>query len=103
MSMRDEMRQLGYSKEDEYFFKKDQELLDQMRERAAQRKKRLAEKHQGEVYWMTCPKCGSELQEERYHDLVKIDRCTGCSGLYLDKGELAIVLKAQLNRFLGED
>ena len=103
MSMRDEMRQLGYSKEDEYFFKKDQELLEKMQEQAARRKKELAAKHQGEAYWMTCPKCGSELQEERYHDIVNIDRCTGCAGLYLDHGELPIILKAQVNRFLEEE
>ena len=103
MSMRDEMRELGYSKEDEYFFKKDQELLAQMQEQTAQRRKELAEKHKGQAYWMTCPKCGSELREERYHDLVNVDRCTACSGLFLDKGELAIILKAQVNRFLGEE
>jgi hypothetical protein len=27
MNSRDEMREVGYSKEDEYFFKKDQELM----------------------------------------------------------------------------
>ncbi len=103
MSIRDEMRQLGYSKEEEYFYKKDRELLRKMQEQAAGRKKELAAKHKGQAYWMTCPKCGSELREERYHDLVDIDRCTGCSGLYLDQGELPIILKAQVNRFLGEE
>ena len=102
MSMRDKMRDPGYSKEDAYFLKKDQELIDKMRKDAAGRKRELAEKHKGAPYWMKCPKCGSDLDEERYYDLVNIDRCTGCSVLYLDKWELAIILKAQSNRSLGE-
>ena len=102
MSMRDKMRDLGYSKEDAYFLKKDQDLIDKMRKEAARRKREVAEKHKGAPYWMKCPKCGSDLEEECYSDLGNIDRCTGCSGLYLDKGELAIILKAQSNRSLGE-
>lgn len=38
MDIRDEMRQFGYSKEDEYFFNKDQALIEKMREAANARK-----------------------------------------------------------------
>ena len=44
---------------------------------------------------MTCPKCGGQLKEELYLDLVTVDRCGGCKGVYLDRGELEIVVKAQ--------
>ena len=78
MNTRDEMRQMGYSKEDEYFHKKDQELIGDMREAANTRKKELEEKHKGQPYWMKCPKCGSDLKEEAFEKVVKIDTCSEC-------------------------
>lgn len=37
-----------------------------------------------------CPRCGSNLSEQPYpaNERLMIDSCTGCSGVYLDKGEL---------------
>lgn len=36
---------------------------------------------------MNCPQCNSKLQVESYEG-VEIDRCSNCSGVFLDKGEL---------------
>jgi len=94
--MREDLKSQGYSKEDEYFHLKDQELIAKLREKAeAQRAKTEAENKKKE-YWMRCPKCGAPLTEER-HEKVVVDRCTGktCGGLYLDAGELEILLKAK--------
>jgi len=41
-------------------------------------------------FWMVCPKCGGAL-EEIDHRGVKIDRCQGCAGVYLDRGELELL------------
>ena len=90
------MRRLGYSKEDEYFFKKEQELIEKMREAANRRKRELAEKHGGEAFWMTCPKCGTRLHEETLKDVVRVDSCSGCGGMYFDHGDLDLLIKAQL-------
>ena len=97
MNMRDEMRQMGYSKEDEYFYKKDQELIGHMREAANTRKKELEEKHKGQPYWMRCPKCGSDLKEEALEEVVKIDTCSECGGQFFDSGELDLLLKSRLS------
>ncbi len=94
MSMKDEMRQQGYSKEDEYFFNKDQELIEKMRLEADARHKELG-------HWMKCPKCGTGLEVEKYRRLILLDRCPGCGGIYLDKGELEILLKADPDVFRG--
>jgi hypothetical protein len=40
-----------------------------------------------EVHFMHCPKCGLELEEVLLRG-VKIDKCFGCGGLWLDDGEL---------------
>ena len=101
MSMKDEMRQQGYSKEDEYFFKKDQALIEKMRVEADARHKEMEDKNKELGHWMKCPKCGTGLEVEKYRRLVLLDRCPGCGGIYLDKGELEILLKADVFRGLS--
>ncbi len=44
-----------------------------------------------EPYWMVCPKCGDSLDEVDSED-VKIDRCENCGGIYLDRGEVEMLL-----------
>lgn len=53
----------------------------------AEEKKRLKELH-----YMRCPKCGMELIEVPYKNL-KIDKCSSCSGIWLDAGELEKITK----------
>ena len=36
---------------------------------------------------LTCPKCQSEMRSYE-RNRVLVDQCTGCGGLFLDKGEL---------------
>ncbi len=38
-------------------------------------------------HWMRCPKCGMTLDEITFRG-VKVDKCFGCGGVYLDDGEL---------------
>lgn len=38
-------------------------------------------------HWMRCPKCGLRLDEITFRG-VKVDKCFGCGGVYLDDGEL---------------
>src|SRR5262249_32654029 len=40
-----------------------------------------------ELHFMRCPKCGLELEEIVLRG-VRIDKCFGCGGLWLDAGEL---------------
>ena len=88
------MAESDRSREDEWFRKNEQELLESARrarekreqERAshekAEERRRLKEQH-----FMKCPKCGHDLKEEAVED-VMVDRCSFCEGLYLDAGEL---------------
>jgi hypothetical protein len=72
--------------EDEYFAKRDAELIKAKRaqldaERAnAARSKNL----------MKCPKDGADLVEREFHN-VKIDVCSECKGIWLDPGELELI------------
>src|SRR5688572_25544561 len=93
----DDTRNQGYSKEDEYFHKKDREALERLRAQATAQRTELEEKNQKKEYWMRCPKCGSALTEESYGDTVVVDRCSNvkCGGIFFDGGELDILLKAK--------
>ena len=96
--MRDDLRNTGYSKEDEYFFKKNQELVQKMREAANARKQAMEAQHRGKPYWMKCPKCGTGLKEETRNEVVRIDACPECGGLYFDRGELELLLRSHLDQ-----
>jgi hypothetical protein len=95
--MRDEMKEQGYSKEDEYFHRKDRELIAQLKEKSDAQRAKLEVENRKNEYWMRCPKCGSEMKEEKYGEQVLVDRCTSpsCGGIYFDGGELEILLKAK--------
>ena len=68
--------------EEEYFARRDAELLRQQRD-AAQRSAAAAER---QSHHMKCPKCGYDLITGDWHD-VQIDQCTHCHGLWFDAGE----------------
>jgi Zn ribbon nucleic-acid-binding protein len=69
--------------EDEYFAKQNLEIIQEMRRKLdAERKKAERTAHSNK-----CPKCGADLKEQ-HAEHVKIDECTECGGIWLDKGEL---------------
>ncbi len=90
-------------KEEEYFARmeferKKKEEEEKHRRLAEEEKKRLKESH-----FMKCPKCGMKLIEIDYKG-IKIDRCSGCEGIWLDAGELEVVSKMEktgIDRFFS--
>jgi hypothetical protein len=73
--------------EEEYFALQEMERrrkLAQERQAAALVEER--ERHRT-LHFMRCPKCGMKL-EEIAHDDIRLDQCSVCEGLWLDKGEL---------------
>jgi Zn-finger nucleic acid-binding protein len=72
--------------EDEYFVKRDAELIKQMRA-ALDAERAKSERSQ---HYMKCPKCGASLQEKHYHHAV-VDVCPECKGMWLDAGEAEII------------
>ena len=69
--------------EDEYFGKRNLEIIHEMR------MKLDAERRQAErkAHHNKCPRCGGDLKET-HADMVKIDECPDCGGVWLDKGEI---------------
>ncbi|MBA2239720.1 MAG: zf-TFIIB domain-containing protein [Solirubrobacterales bacterium] len=50
---------------------------------------------------MSCPKCGSDMRSYERNGVV-VDQCTGCGGLFLDRGELERLAQAE-SSFYGGD
>jgi uncharacterized protein len=71
------------SLEEEYFRRKEQELIERLRA------KRTEEETQREApkSAVKCPKCEGTLLGLT-HEGVQIDRCNKCNGVWLDEGEL---------------
>ncbi len=83
----------GYDEEERYFHERELELLRKKRAEldAARKAQEQAErKHQ---HWMKCPKCGADLEEVEM-DHIMVDKCPTCGGIFFDKGELELMLKA---------
>ncbi len=92
-------------KEEEFFLRLNQDQIKQLRKKLDSQRKEEAQKKMNEDFWMRCPKCGGKLEEKELED-VKVDVCSKCEGIYLDKGELELLIKRSgpirkiLKRFL---
>ena len=73
----------GKALENEYFRKKEQELIEKMRGRLSAQNAKDA--------GMKCPRCDGRLFETDYEQ-IKIDVCDKCHGVWFDPGELAQVI-----------
>jgi hypothetical protein len=69
----------GQALENEYFRRKEQELIAKMKERI--------EDDDAKRLGIKCPKCDGTLIEADFQN-IKIDVCNKCSGVWLDAGEL---------------
>jgi uncharacterized protein len=85
------------AQEDEYFVKKERELLAKMKAKQEAEAKEAAKK----ASFMMCPKCGEALKERSFQK-VTIDQCTGCDGIWLDAGELEQVAEKEESSWLGK-
>lgn len=77
------MEDRGRALENEYFRRKEQELIEKM-------KAKLKEEN-AKATAMQCPRCDGKLVETDYES-VKIDVCDKCSGVWLDVGELTEIV-----------
>lgn len=73
----------GDALENEYFRRKEQELIAKM--------KAKLEAENAKPLEIKCPKCDGTLVEADFEN-IKIDVCNKCSGVWLDSGELAQVV-----------
>ncbi len=76
--------------EEEYFAKREAEILKARRE-AAERAEKDAER---QSHLMKCPKCGANLETEDYRG-IEVDRCRECLGVWFDAGEAERLIRTE--------
>ncbi len=92
-----EMDDRGKALENEYFHRKEQELVEKMKAKLKTEKARELDSD--------CPKCDGKLVETDFEN-IKIDICDKCTGVWFDAGELAQIIDKNensgwLSRFFG--
>lgn len=78
--------------EEKYFYERDLELVRRQRDRLDQGRRQQQQEQRRKAHWMRCPKCGARLIEQQ-RGLVVVDICGECGGIFLDKGELDMILR----------
>jgi hypothetical protein len=89
--------------EEEYFLRQEAERRRKVAEE--RQAKLLTEEREREraLHFMKCPKCGMQLEEIAFGG-VRVDKCSSCEGIWLDKGELEVVRQKEsgfMGRMLG--
>ena len=88
------LEERGSALENEYFHRKEQELIAKMKEKLHEESSHSLE--------IKCPKCDGTLIETDFEN-IKIDVCDKCSGVWLDAGELTqVATKDQETGWFGK-
>ncbi len=74
--------------EDEYFVKRDAEIIKQRRRSIAEE----AVEAERRSHLMKCPKCGVDLVTREYHS-VDVERCPDCGGFWIDAAEVESLIE----------
>lgn len=85
------------AQEDDYFVKKEKELLEKLKTKQEKEAKQSIK----QMCHMRCPKCGEPLKERTFQKVL-IDQCVGCGGIWLDAGELEEVAGREEGSWLGK-
>ncbi len=88
-----ELDERGRALENEYFHRKEQELLEKMKSKIASEEARSLE--------LQCPKCDGVLHETSFENIA-IDVCDKCHGVWLDAGELAQITQKDESGWFGK-
>ena len=87
------MKLVERAKEDIYFAQRDRELLEKLRSEL--------KKVDTPGDAIHCPKCDGVWENYSFQGFT-LDRCRGCEGIWMDKGELEGVIKKLSRGPLGE-
>ena len=92
--VRDDLNKEGYSKEEEYFYRINQELIERRRKELDPGRRAHSASQEGAPHWMGCPKCGEEMSPVNLLG-IQVEQCTKCQGVYFDRAEVETLLEAK--------
>ena len=83
-----ELDDRGRALENDYFRRREQELIEKMKAKLSAENAQAGE--------LDCPKCDGKLVVTDFEN-IKIDVCNTCTGAWLDAGELAQIMVKDTN------
>ena len=86
--------------EQEYFAREEMKRRKKEQDALAARMAEEEKRKLKELHFMKCPKCGMDMQEYEFRE-IKLDRCSGCGGVFFDQGEMEQLLQRNED-FLGK-
>jgi uncharacterized protein len=95
--MADKWDERKKAQEDEYFVRKERELLEKMKAKQQAESQQTAQ----EATELKCPRCGTVLKESTFQKVV-IDQCNDCHGVWLDAGEIEQLVASESGSWLGK-
>ena len=91
----DKLRELEKGREDDYFARRDKELIARLRE---EKDKEITDALSGGT--MPCPRCDTRMVSRTEHG-VRMEECPACGGLWLDKGDFEILARREEEGWFG--
>ena len=88
----DTLRLVERAKEDIYFAERDRELMAKLKAQLCKVENAAS---------LRCPRCSGTLESYTFHGYA-LDRCSGCGGIWMDRGELEGVVRKISRGPLGE-
>ena len=85
----------AHANEDSYFALHEHELIERMKN-----ENQRADATKRQALMATCPKCLGNLAQHTVKGVI-VERCEGCEGIWLNKGELGEILRRQAGGPLG--
>jgi hypothetical protein len=92
----DKLRDKERADEDQYFAKRNRQLLEKMRAQTEPADETTAR----ETARGRCPKCGKRLDSRRFDNIV-LEECPSCRGIWLARDEIANLSRRESESFLG--
>lgn len=94
--MADKWEERKKAQEDEYFVRKERELLEKMKAKQQAEAQQVAK----EAAALKCPRCATVMNESTFQKVV-IDQCPACNGVWLDAGEIEQLVAKESGSWLG--
>lgn len=94
-SLREELKRDGYSKEEEYFYRINRDLIEKKRSELNSKRNEQESKSAQTIHWMKCPKCGSQMNKMNISGIYA-EQCAQCHGIFFDREEFETLLESRI-------
>ena len=85
---------IGYDVEDAVYKEIEAKQLAALREKLDERRRRAEHDAAREAHWMRCPKCGGQMKEQQFENVI-VDKCTDCHSVNINADEIELLIHSE--------